>query len=91
MKSLFYIIIGLSIGIGFIYSIYHFLPLGVAIAITGGCLATIKSERRALNIVGMTGGWIFVGGVVYSFLKGSWLNGIISMIIGMMAYSYTKK
>jgi len=90
MKKYFPVIIGLLIAIAFIYAIYRFLPLGLAIAITGGCLASIKSEKKLIDIIGMTGGWIFIGGVIYSFIKSGWITGIISILIGMAAFGYAR-
>lgn len=91
MKNIFPIIIAVLIAGGFLYLIYRFLPLGTAIAITGGCLATIKSEAKRIDYVGAAGGWIYFGAIIFSFIKHGWIVGILSLVLGFIAYRYAKE
>lgn len=91
MKNIFLIIMGILIAGGFLYLIYRFLPLGTAIAITGGCLATIKSETKRVDYIGAAGGWIYFGAVIFSFIKHGWVIGILSIILGFVAYRLAKE
>lgn len=91
MKQFFSLTVGIAIALGFLYLIYRFLPLGTAIAITGGCLATIKSETKRVDYVGAAGGWIYFAAVIFSFIKHGWVIGILSIILGFFAYRLAKE
>lgn len=91
MKNVPFLIVGLLIGIGFIYAIFRYLPLGTAIAITGACLATVRSDNNKIDFIGATGGWVFLGGVIYSFIKSGWVVGLLSVVAGFVAYRFAKQ
>lgn len=83
---------GALIAILFLYGIYHFLPLGLALSITGGCLSTftLEKEDKRMRIVGLLGSWVYPIGVIYSFIYHGWLIGLVSIVVGFMAYRYGK-
>lgn len=88
---------GLSAGILiagiFLFAIYKFLPLGLAVAITGGCLTTLYwiAKDKFTIYLGAVGGFVYVGGVIYSFIQHGLLEGFAAMILGFLAYHYARK
>lgn len=92
--SIFFgVVIGILIAGLFLYAIYRFLPLGVALAITGGALATLRfiaGRDRSIRIIGMLGSWLYPFGIIYAFIYNGWKWGLASIIFGFLAYRYAK-
>ncbi len=92
MKNILLATLVLGMVVLFIYSIFHFLPLGMAIAVMGGIVATyaFKPSSKLMYIVGTLGSWAFPIGVIYSFIFHGWIVGLLSIFFGFMAYRYAK-
>ena len=92
MKTYFGVAIGLSIAILFLYLIYRFLPLGLAFVITGGCLATLSRDRqdKFIRYIGVLGAWAYPIGIIYSFIFHGWVLGLVSVVVGFIAYQYAQ-
>lgn len=82
------IVFGLFIGVGFLFIIYRFLPLGLALVITGGALGTlanVRGDKFALYL-GTFGAWLYPIGVVVTFVQNGWKFGLLSIVLGFIAY-----
>lgn len=86
------LILGLAIASVFVYFIYKFLPLGIALVITGGCLATLSrvNQDKVAYYIGIAGSWLYPVGIIITFLQNGWVLGILSVILGFLAYRYAK-
>lgn len=84
---------GLVIALGFIFLVFKFFPIGIAISVVGGVLAThaLNRQDRFLYYLGTVGGLIYFGGIIISFIYSGLLSGIGAMIFGFLAYHYAKK
>lgn len=93
MKTIGGLLVGILIAGIFLFAIYKFLPLGVAIAIIGGCLNTLywTSNNKITKYLGGAGGFIYFGGVIYSFIQHGLLEGFAAIIVGFLAYHYARK
>ncbi len=86
------LLIGLLIAGLFLVFIYKVFPLGVALTVTGGGLATLSRQKndRLTYLIGLVGSWLYPIGIIYSFIKHGILWGFLSIIIGFIAYKYAK-
>ena len=88
--------LGLAIGIIiaglFLYVIYRFLPLGIALVITGACFATLPkvAQDKFSYYIGIIGSWLYPIGIIYTFIFNGWQLGLLSIVIGLIAYRYAK-
>lgn len=84
--------IGLIIAGTFLYIIYRFLPLGLALVITGGCLATLSRDKndKVISYIGYLSAWLYPIGIIYSFIYHGWIIGLISIVLGYIGYRYAK-
>ena len=93
LNDLLKVIAGLLIAFIFLSILYKSFPIGVALAVTGGCLATLNLEKtdRLTNIIGRVGSLLYPIGIVYSFFKHGILWGLISIVLGFLGYKYAKQ
>lgn len=94
MKTKDYLLLSLGTAIAgaFLYIVYRYLPLGIALVITGGCIAAVsftKKEKIAFYTIAL-GTWLYPIGIVVTFIQNGWKLGILSIIIGFIAYRYAK-
>lgn len=92
MKHVLPLVIGLTIAIGFLYLIYTYLPLGIALVITAGMCAAASREadNKFIELILLFGSWLWPVGVVLTFLKNGWVLGLGSIILGFIIYSVAK-
>ena len=95
MKPNNYLALALGITIAglFLYVMYRFLPLGVAFVVTGACLATVSrdAQDKISYFIGIIGSWLYPIGIVYTFFFNGWKLGLLSIVIGFIAYRYVKR
>lgn len=93
-RNLVPLVVGIIIALGFVFIIYHFLPFGMALAITGGCLGTLSLDKdpkdKITRWVGIGGSWLVPVGVIVAFIQSGWLIGLLSIPAGFTAYSMAK-
>ena len=83
---------GICIAGLFLYFIYRFLPLGIAFVVTGVCLATVSStaQDKVSYYIGTLGSWLYPIGIFYTFIFNGWKLGLLSVVIGFIAYRYAR-
>ena len=93
MKKILPALLGWSIALLFIFIIFKFSPLGLALVITGACLATLPwtYKDRASYVVGNLGSLLYPIGIILTFIQDGWILGILSIIIGFIAYDYARR
>lgn len=75
------------------YLIYRFLPLGLALVVTGGALGTLalNTEDKMSIYIGTFGAWLYPIGVFVAFWKNGWKLGLLSVVLGFIAYRLAKR
>ena len=60
---------------------------------TGACLATLPwtYKDRASYVVGNLGSLLYPIGIILTFIQDGWILGILSIIIGFIAYDYARR
>lgn len=88
MKELIVILVGIGIAGAFLILIYKFLPLGVALAITGAMFASgsLMADSKRMWYVYTAGSWLFPIGVVITFIQSGWKWGIASLLLAFWVY-----
>lgn len=92
MKNVLALLIGLLIAFGFLFLIFKFLPLGIALVITAGmcAAASYEADNKYIELFFTLGAWLWPIGIVVTFLQNGWLLGVVSIILGMVSYSFAK-
>ncbi len=93
MKDYLYLAIGILVTLLFIYGIYRFLPLGLALVCTGGYLGAVGAftRNKIINLISMLGAWLWPIGVVITFFQSGWKLGLVAIVLGVVAYRFTKR
>ncbi len=66
--------------------------LGLVLGTIGALIAPIMSQMSKVRLyVGGIGGFIWLAGVVYTFVYMDWKWGLASMVIGFFAYAIADK
>jgi hypothetical protein len=93
MRTMLPLLVGLIIAGGFLYLTYRFLPLGIALVITGACLATLTrtTQEKITHHIGLFGSWLYPVGIILTFIFNGWVLGLLSIVIGLIAYRYAKQ
>lgn len=87
------LILVIVVSLIFIYFLFRYFPLGIALSIIGGILTTlsVKPSNKADFYIGSIGSLLYPVGIAYSFIYDRWYVGILAIIIGIEAYRLAKK
>ncbi|OGH34542.1 MAG: hypothetical protein A3B38_00025 [Candidatus Levybacteria bacterium RIFCSPLOWO2_01_FULL_36_13] len=92
IKTYSALIISLIISGGFLFLIYSFLPLGIALVITGGMFgaASFEVDNKIIEFIFTIGAWLWPIGVIVTFVQNGLVLGFISIVLGIVSYSFAK-
>lgn len=93
MKNGLMVFIGLLIAVSFLFFIYKYLPLGIAMVITAGmcAAASFEVDNKTIESIFTLGAWLWPIGVIVTFVQNGWLLGIVAIFLGVVSYSFAKK
>lgn len=95
MKNFKKFIIGISIIVFaaiFWFLVFKSLPIGIFLVIIGAHFAVSGNfaNNKISFYIGNFGSFLYPVGIIITFIYNGWIWGILSIFIGLMAYSYAK-